>query len=401
MNSEAATYPGMSAPPSAVVPAKFVAASLPWFCSAVVFGAVCIPLGVLWDISWHSTIGRDTFWTPAHMLIYLGGAMPGMVCGWLVLKTTFAGTVEERERAVRIWGFRGPLGAWIIIWGSLAMLTSAPFDNWWHDAYGLDVRILSPPHTVLALGMYGVAVGAWVLIASWRNRVSGLAERHSVWLFVLLGGVLITMLNIFMTEFSLPNDQHNGTFYRVSCRAYPIYLAIIARAAQMRWAATKAALVFMGIVATMAWILPLFPATPKLAPIYNPVTHMVPPAFPLLLVFPALAVDAVMLLEKRLRPRWWRDWTLAVAIGLAFSAVFFAVQWNFSKVLVSAAADNWLLIGERHFGYGAGVGEWRHRFWGLDNDALRWGSVGIALLASFLSARLGLWLGKGLKAVQR
>ena len=33
------------------------------------------------------------------------------------------------------------------------MLTSAPFDNWWHNAYGLDVKIVSPPHTLLILGI--------------------------------------------------------------------------------------------------------------------------------------------------------------------------------------------------------------------------------------------------------
>jgi len=32
------------------------------------------------------------------------------------------------------------------------MLTSAPFDNWWHNAYGLDVKIVSLPHSILALG---------------------------------------------------------------------------------------------------------------------------------------------------------------------------------------------------------------------------------------------------------
>ena len=29
------------------------------------------------------------------------------------------------------------------------MIVSAPFDNWWHNAYGLDVRIISHPHMVL------------------------------------------------------------------------------------------------------------------------------------------------------------------------------------------------------------------------------------------------------------
>ena len=38
-------------------------------------GAACIPIGALWDISWHSTIGRDTCWSPPHMALYLGLAV--------------------------------------------------------------------------------------------------------------------------------------------------------------------------------------------------------------------------------------------------------------------------------------------------------------------------------------
>jgi len=43
------------------------------------------------------------------------------------------------------------------------MVTSAPFDDWWHNAYGLDVEILSPPHTVLGLGMVGIELGALLI----------------------------------------------------------------------------------------------------------------------------------------------------------------------------------------------------------------------------------------------
>ena len=63
-------------------------------------------------------------------------------------------------------GFRGPLGAFICAWGGFTMITSAPFDDWWHNAYGLDVKILSPPHVVLAIGMVAVEIGALVLIAA-------------------------------------------------------------------------------------------------------------------------------------------------------------------------------------------------------------------------------------------
>src|SRR2546426_5009724 len=124
------------------------------YARAVLVGGTSICIGILWDISWHRTIGRDTFWTPAHMAIYFGGLLAGACCGWLVLKTTFFATPQAQSGAVRLWGFRAPLGAWVTIWRALAMLTSAPFDNWWHDAYGVYVKILRLPHSVLAQGMF-------------------------------------------------------------------------------------------------------------------------------------------------------------------------------------------------------------------------------------------------------
>src|SRR6185369_4209911 len=114
-----------------------------------------IAIGIVWDISWHETIGRDTFWTPAHMAIYLGGVLAGSVGGWLAIKHTFFAGPVDRDASVGVFGARAPLGAWVAIWGALAMITSAPFDDWWHNAYGLDVKIISPPHAVLGLGMFG------------------------------------------------------------------------------------------------------------------------------------------------------------------------------------------------------------------------------------------------------
>src|SRR5580765_619743 len=116
------------------------------FAWTALVSVTCILVGSYWDISWHMSIGRDTFWTPAHLLIQAGGLLAGLSSGWVVLRTTFGGGEAERAASVNFWGFRAPLGAWLCIWGCGAMLTSAPFDNWWHNAYGLDVRIVSPPH---------------------------------------------------------------------------------------------------------------------------------------------------------------------------------------------------------------------------------------------------------------
>ena len=142
---------------------------VPWPLWAVAFASTSVIAGILWDISWHRTIGRDSFWTPAHMAIYLGGVVAGLSCGWLVLYTTFAGTARDRAAGVSFWGFRGPLGAWVCIWGALAMIVSAPFDDWWHNAYGLDVEILSPPHVVLAAGIYGIGIGAMLMALARQN----------------------------------------------------------------------------------------------------------------------------------------------------------------------------------------------------------------------------------------
>src|SRR5688500_1280938 len=187
---------------AALLEARTERAALPWHVSAMLVGSTSIVVGILWDISWHMTIGRDTFWTPAHMAIYLGGVLAGICGGWLALKTTFAGTPRERDVAVRFWGFRAPLGAWVAIWGALAMLTSAPFDDWWHNAYGLDVEILSPPHMVLAAGMIGIQLGTMLLVLAPQNRAAegrGHGVRRWGIAFLYAAGAVLSMLTILLT----------------------------------------------------------------------------------------------------------------------------------------------------------------------------------------------------------
>src|SRR5262245_21384914 len=119
------------------------AAALPAYLKALLFASTSIIVGILWDISWHRSIGRDTFWSPPHIGIYLGAVIAGLASAAVIFRTTFAGTAEEREAGVRMWGLVGPLGAFFCGWGAGAMLVSAPFDDWWHNTYGLDTKVLS------------------------------------------------------------------------------------------------------------------------------------------------------------------------------------------------------------------------------------------------------------------
>src|SRR5438132_14347730 len=69
---------------------------------AVLMGGTSILVGILWDISWHRTIGRDTFWTPAPMALYFGGLLGGLTCGWLIVRAPVFARAQEREGSVGV-----------------------------------------------------------------------------------------------------------------------------------------------------------------------------------------------------------------------------------------------------------------------------------------------------------
>src|ERR1700728_2106314 len=152
--------------------ARSTTVSVPWYIWTGVVAVTSSSIGGAWDVSWHRSIGRDSFWTPAHMLIYACGILAGIVGTWLVLNATFGHDEKLRSASVNILGLRAPLGVFLAGWGGVAMLTSAPFDNWWHNAYGLDVKIVSPPHTLLILGIRAVSFGMLFLILAAMNRAA-------------------------------------------------------------------------------------------------------------------------------------------------------------------------------------------------------------------------------------
>jgi len=365
-----------------------------WYAYAVVVAAVCVMVGVYWDISWHMTIGRDTFWTPAHLLIQTGGLVAGFSSGLVVLKSTIAPSQRDIATGVRVWGFRGPLGAWVCIWGCFAMVSSAPFDNWWHDAYGLDVKIVSPPHVVLALGIYSIVNGALLLTLAKQNRSEGAKRERFAWLYVVSGGLLVMTFGIFLTEYSVRFLQHGAEFYRVTAIFFPFALIAVARGAKVKWAATRAAAVYMGVMLALMWIIQRFPATPKLGPIYQPVTHMVAMAWPLWLVVPAYGIDRVrqriagkvpMLIE-------------AVALGVVFAALLVAVQWPWSWFMVrSSMARNWFFNAD-NFVYWATPNyvDRAHRFVSDGNSFGRAAlvTVGVASVSSFVGLAWGSWMAR-------
>ncbi len=397
MNSAAAAIPGTATATRA--------SRVPWTIWAGVLAVTSSTIGGAWDVAWHRSIGRDTFLTPAHLAIYACGVIAAVVCGYLILYTTFGRSTRLQLESVSVLGFRAPLGAFIAAWGGIAMLTSAPFDNWWHNAYGLDVKIISPPHTLLILGIRGVGVGIEFLILAAMNRTIAAqpgtpeASTHKTLqaLFLYLGGLMVGGQMFFILEQTWDVMLHNTTAYIAMGIAVPIVFAGLSRASRFRWAATTTSAVYMLFAIAEILILPLAPASPKLGPVYFPVTHLVPAKFPVLIIVPALALD---LLWSRLRT--WKFWQIAAVSGFVFIAVLVAVEWPFASFLMTKASEN-RFFGTIYFDYNSRPDDYdrlRHFFEPAAGAALATGLLMASIYAS-ISTYIGLRLGNWMRSVQR
>lgn len=381
----------------ATVYAEAKTASIPWTIWFMVAGITSGMIGGVWDISWHMSIGRDTFWTPAHILIQLTGVFVGIACAYAILGTTFLGSATARDSSVQVLGFRGPVGAFIAAWGGVAMLASAPFDNWWHNAYGLDVKIISPPHVLLLLGSFAVKVGALAWMASLMNQAGITLHGGLKWLFLFVGATGVSHLGVMVLEPTWPVNMHTAACYLAVAVVIPVMLIATGWGSVHRWGCTIAASIYTVIGLGEEWLLPLFPAQPKLGPVYHNVTHLVPLRFPLLLIVPAIVAD---LLLRRLEQR--PAWIKALWIGPAFVLSFFVVQWPFADFLLSPASRNWV-FGTAYFGYfdPAGFLYDPYKFIAAEPAGKFLLVMAEAIVAAILATRLGLAWGDWMRRVRR
>ncbi len=369
-----------------------------WYLYVGVAGIFSSSLGSLWDQAWHASIGRDTFWTPPHVAIYLCGILAGITCGYLILATTFLHRPELRAASVQVLGFRAPLGAFVAAWGGMAMLTAAPFDNWWHAAYGLDIQLITPPHSVVYLGMRGVTVGMLLLTLAAMNRAAhaGTADFGALRkLLLFVGGLLLSDQMLLLTPYTYRYLLHGTRPYvDAAAMAFPV-LVLMQEIAKHRWAATITAALYTAGQLAFVWILPLFPAHPRLGPINTPVTHMVPSAFPLLVLFGAAAMDLV-----RHRCQYLPIPLTALWSSAAFTLVLAGVEWPFANFLLSRASENWV-FGTQYFPYVTRASDRVPRFVApVHGLAIGVGLLEAILVGALLGSLAGLF-GRWMREVKR
>ena len=398
--STAANHPVVFASPGAGAAVQAQSARIPWYIWTGVLAITSSSIGGAWDVSWHRSIGRDTFWTPAHMAIQACGVLAGIICVWLIAQATLGHDSKLKAASVNVFGLRAPLGIFLAGWGCVAVLTSAPFDNWWHNAYGLDVKIVSPPHALLILGLRGISIGVMFLILAAMNRA---AEKDEVTfkrlqaLLLYVGGLAVVGQMFFVQESTSDVKLHQAAAYIAVGIGLPFFFALFSQASRSRWAATTTATVYTVFVIAEILILPLFPAHPKLGPVYNTVTHMVPAKFPILILVPAVALD---LLWQRVKN--WKMWQIALLSGVVFIAVLTAVEWPFANFLLSDASKN-RFFGTDYFQYNSPAdGFDRLRKWfDPEHGIVLYAGLLRATVYASISTWIGLLFGRWMRGVQR
>jgi hypothetical protein len=280
-------------------------------------------------------------------------------------------------------------------------------------------------------------------------------------ILLFIGGFIIVQGMTLKLEYTNRVLLHSAISYMVIGIGTLLLLEGLARVSGHRWARTIMTGVYSAFVLILMWVLPLFPAQPKLGPVYQDITHMVPLPFPILLIVPAFFLDLVwplvgeppewspssrtvlgamswvflllpFVLTFQLGLTWvsglllallplflvldlgvnalfqqerkpWNKWLQATFAGLTFLAVLIAVEWPFATFLMSPTARN-AFFATVDFPYFAlpTSPTVRHLFVRWETTPLEfWRNIALAFAFSVVSMRIGITFGNWLRRVRR
>jgi hypothetical protein len=251
---------------------------------------------------------------------------------------------------------------------------------------------------LLALGIAGIMWGGAILGASYLNRAEGEQRIKLQRVVLLMGGFIVIQTMTLKLEYTNRVLLHSAISYMVMGIGTLLLLEGLARVAGHRWARTIMTGIYSAFVLILMWVLPLFPAHPKLGPVYQDITHMVPLPFPILLIVPAFFLDLLLPLFKD-APKW----QYAIFGGVAFLAILVAVEWPFATFLMSSMARN-RFFSTTDFPYFAlpTSPTVNHVFVPWERTPAEfWRNMGLGFLFSVASMWIGIYWGNWLKKVRR
>jgi hypothetical protein len=117
-----------------------------------VAGALLQIAGAQWDVTAHILGIVETFFTPAHTVLYAGIALVALASFYgLLLRSKTIGNGSLNRSLFT--------GLSVAAVGSSFQIIAAPIDFWWHSTYGFDPFLFTPAHSLLIIGMILGGVG--------------------------------------------------------------------------------------------------------------------------------------------------------------------------------------------------------------------------------------------------
>src|SRR5437879_7386423 len=110
-----------------------------------VLGAFLQIAGAQWDVSAHILGIVETFFTPAHAVLYSG---IGLVALANLQGVRLRLAYGQNSRYASLFG-----GLRVAVVGTELQLVAAPIDLYWHTVYGFDPFLFTPAHSILILGV--------------------------------------------------------------------------------------------------------------------------------------------------------------------------------------------------------------------------------------------------------
>ncbi|MGC2309249.1 MAG: hypothetical protein WA461_12670 [Nitrososphaeraceae archaeon] len=140
-----------------------------------------ISLGILltassgsWDITNHLLNRPETFFSPPHAGLYSGVVL--VLFGSLMTYRyhRHSGKISDIQTKKSL-----PTYLRLVIVGIVMLISAGPLDFAWHTAFGLD-GLLSPPHTVLTMGLVLCSIGAFLGLIRKNNYYGRMRTKTNI-----------------------------------------------------------------------------------------------------------------------------------------------------------------------------------------------------------------------------
>lgn len=285
--------------------------------TAALFTAV---LAGTWDVWWHGALGRESFWSPPHLLLYSSVTVAistGIYAWW-----------KTREKMWRRFA--------LIL---LLIPASAPLDELWHRAFGVEpvnspLIVWSPPHVALALAL--IASFLMLFFRVEKEEQDGTA-RHLLQSTALAG--VLSLLLFLVKPLEPIGPYHLLGFYGAAVGSGIIAVVFLsAREWMQRFGSTLTVAGIFLLIAAMNF-------GEKVASNVNIQPHDHPPSW--LMIFACLVpAEVADLLHSK--PLWLRGGLIGLLhAGLlyGFSSQFFEPQFQYGTAQMWTAIIASLLAG--------------------------------------------------------